>query len=140
MSTEEQATPKPQAPSDSTIIRPIGKIRNPWTVVLLMIVTLGIYTFFYYYRTFEELKNYRGRGWSGTLYLLFQFVFPFPLLAIPWLVPAYIGRMYDEAGMDKPISGNTGWWVFVPIAGIFIWLFKVQNRLNGFWSAKGARS
>lgn len=132
-------------PMDSSVIRtpltgprPVGKPRNPWMVILLSIVTLGIYGIVYYYSTFDELKNWRGQGWSGGLYLLFTFLFPFPLVAMPWLVPAYVGRMYAEDGQERPISGHTGWWVFLPILGGFIWLFRVQNCLNRFWETKAA--
>jgi hypothetical protein len=116
--------------------RPVGKERSPVAVILLAIVTLGIYAIIYNYCTFEELKNWRGQGWSGMLYLLFQFLFPFPLIALPWLVPAYVGRMYAEDRQEKPISGLTGFWPFLPIIGSIVWLVKVQNNLNRFWQLK----
>ena len=121
-----------------TSSKPVGKIRNPLTVLLLMIVTVGIYGIIWYYCIFEELRNRRGQGWSGALYLVFQIIFPFPLIAMPWLIPAYVGRMYEEDGQQKPITGMTGFWVFLPLIGGIVWLFTVQNRLNDFWSAKGA--
>lgn len=116
--------------------RPPGKVRSPLTVILLSIVTLGIYSIVYYYCTFEELRNYRGQGWSGLLYLIFQFFFPIPLIGMPWLLPAYVGRLYAEDGQPKPITGLSGFWVFLPILGPFIWLFSWQGRLNEFWERK----
>lgn len=116
----------------------LGKVRNPVTAVFLTIITLGIYSIVWWYSTFEELKNYRGQGWSGTLYLVFQFLFPFPLVALPWLMPAYVGRLYAEDGREKPITGLTGFWLLLPIFGAFVWLFKIQGNLNEFWISKGA--
>lgn len=123
--------------SNNPAVRPVGKVRSPVTVILLFIVTLGIYSIIYQYSLFDELKNWRGQGWSGGLYLIFMFLFPIPLIAIPWLVPAYIGRMYAEDNQEKPITGNTGFWFLLPIFGGIVWLFKVQNNMNSFWESKG---
>jgi hypothetical protein len=117
---------------------PIGKPRNPATAILLTIVTLGIYGIVWIYSTLDELKNYRGQGWSGLLYLLFQFLFPFPLIALPWLIPAYVGNLYAEEGRGKPITGSSGFWMFLPIIGAIVWFFKVQGSLNNFWNAQRA--
>ncbi|MDP8254349.1 MAG: DUF4234 domain-containing protein [Candidatus Alcyoniella australis] len=133
----------PVAPQPVTVVtgpKPVGAIRSPGIVILLILVTCGIYGIVYYYKTFEELRNWRGQGWSGGLYLLFTFLLPFMTFAIPWLLPAYIGRMYAEDGQPKPITGNSGWWILVPIAGGIIWLVVLQNRLNEFWASKGAQA
>ncbi len=53
------------------ITKPVGKVRNPIVVLILGIVTLGIYMIIWYYCIFEELRNWRGQGWSGVLYLIF---------------------------------------------------------------------
>ncbi|PKK86160.1 MAG: hypothetical protein CVT48_02330 [Thermoplasmata archaeon HGW-Thermoplasmata-1] len=133
---KSEAGGKMEKPMHPPIGRRTGKVRKPGIVLLLMIITFGIYGIIWYYCTFEELKNWRGQGWGGVLYLVFQFLFPIPLVAIPWLIPAYIGRMYEEDGREKPITGLSGFWIFVPLAGMIIWLVKVQKRLNEFWTAK----
>ncbi len=116
--------------------KPIGKSRNPWVVLILSIVTFGIYNIVWHYSILEELKNWRGQGWSGLVFIIFFLIFGIALIAIPWLVPAYVGRMYAEDGQAKPITGLTGFWVLLPIIGGVVWLFKVQNNLNAFWEAK----
>jgi hypothetical protein len=60
------------------------------------------------------------------------------LIALPWLLAAYVGRMYAEDSQTPPITGLSGFWIFVPFIGGIIWLVKVQRRLNEFWIAKGA--
>jgi hypothetical protein len=40
---------------------PIGKIRNPWMIIFLIPITLGIYGLVWYYSIIEELKNWRGK-------------------------------------------------------------------------------
>lgn len=136
-STEPTSVEETRAESINPAVRPVGKVRSPVTIILLSIVTLGIYSIIYQYSIFDELKNWRGQGWSGGLYLVFTFLFPIPLIAIPWLVPAYVGRMYAEDNREKPITGNTGFWFLLPILGGIVWLFKVQNNMNSFWESKG---
>ena len=136
-SMESTTAEKKRLESVSPAVRPLGKVRSPVSVILLSIVTLGIYAIIYQYSIFDELKNWRGQGWSGGLYLIFAFLFPIPLIAIPWLVPAYVGRMYAEDNRDKPITGNAGFWMLLPLVGGIVWLFKVQNNLNSFWESKG---
>lgn len=127
-----------QAPA-AAAAKPVGKIRNPWMVIILSIVTLGIYGIVYMYSTLEDLRNWRGTGWSGVLYLVFTFLFPFPLIALPWLLPSYVGNMYEADGQAKPITGMSGFWVLVPIIGGIIWILMVQGKMNDFWASKGAK-
>jgi hypothetical protein len=44
--------------------------------------------------------------------------------------------MYQASGRDKPVSGKTGWWVFLPLIGFIIWVVKVQGSLNRYWDAQ----
>jgi len=118
--------------------KPVGRVRSPFVVFILMIVTLGIYGIIYHYSTFEEIRNWRGQGWSGVAYLLFQFLLPPVALVIPWLIPSYIGQMYAEDGQAKPITGLSGFWIFLPLLGGIIWLFVCQNKMNEFWEQKMA--
>ena len=48
----------------------VGRHRNPLTVVLLSIVTLGIYLLYWIYITFAEVRAHRGKGTSGIVGLL----------------------------------------------------------------------
>lgn len=120
----------------TSFAKPMGKIRNPWVVLILSIVTFGIYNIVWHYSILEELRNWRGQGWSGMVFIIFFLIFGIALIAIPWLVPAYVGCMYAEDGQEKPITALTGFWVLLPIIGGIVWIFKVQNNLNAFWEAK----
>ena len=124
------------AVTPNSIAKPMGKSRNPWVVLILSIVTFGIYNIIWHYCILEELRNWRGQGWSGMVFIIFFLLFGIALIAIPWLIPAYVGRMYAEDGQEKPITGLTGFWVFLPIFGGIVWIFKVQNHLNAFWESK----
>ena len=112
-----------------------GKVREPLVVVLLMIVTLGIYALYWYYKTFDEMKQYRGAGLGGVLGLILAF---FCYIIAVFVLPSEVAALYRDAGREAPLSALTGLWVLIPFIGGIIWVFKVQNRLNTFWSSVGA--
>ena len=115
----------------------LGKIRSPWIVLLLSIVTLGIYSLYWQYAMFKEMKEYSGQGLGGVLGLVLAI-----LLSIVniFVMPSEIGNLYAAEGKPKPVQGTTGFWILLPLIGGFIWLFKVQGHLNKFWAAHGALS
>jgi hypothetical protein len=112
---------------------PVGKTRSSAAVILLTIVTFGIYGVIWQYKSFKELKDYTGQGIGGGLGLLFAI-----LLAIVnvFMLPAEVGNMYQASGQETPVSGKTGWWVLLPLIGLIIWVVKVQGSLNRFWEAQ----
>ena len=125
--------PAAAAPSTGTL----GKVRSPLGVLVLMIVTLGIYAFVYYFKTFKELKEYSGEGLGGGVGLLLTLFCGFLTV---FLLPAEVGNLYGREGREKPVSGITGLWNLVPLIGGLIWLWKTQGALNDFWESKGASS
>ncbi|HMD45843.1 MAG TPA: DUF4234 domain-containing protein [Acidimicrobiales bacterium] len=112
----------------------VGKVRNPWGVIGLTIITLGIYGLYWQYATFKEMKDYAGRGIGGGLALLFAI-----LLGIVnvFMMPAEVGDLYAAAGREKPVRGPTGFWIFLPFVGWFVWLIKTQNALDRYWESMG---
>ena len=53
----------------TVVIGGLGKIRNPWGVIGLSIITLGIYFIYWQYASFKELKDSSQEGnrrWAGT--------------------------------------------------------------------------
>jgi hypothetical protein len=114
---------------------PPGTVRNPVVVILLSIITLGIYFLYWEYASFKELKAYSGEGIGGGLGLLFAI-----LLGIvnAFMLPFEVGRLFARRGQPEPVSALTGFWVFLPLVGGIIWTVKTQGRLNDFWLAHGA--
>ena len=109
---------------------PIGEQRNVGTVILLSLVTCGIYGLIWAAKAHGEIKEHSGQGvgsgMGALLYLLFVGVF---------ILPSEIQKMYEADGQKSPVSAATGLWVF--LFGI-PWYIKVQGALNQYWASKGA--
>ncbi len=105
-------------------------------VILLSIVTLGIWTALWTWRTNDDLKKWNGDGLGPGIALVLWFVFS-PVLM--FTIPNEIGHMYERDGRGRPISAVWGLWVLLPLVGPFIWYFKVQRLLNEFWLSKGSQ-
>jgi Domain of unknown function (DUF4234) len=113
----------------------VGKLRTPLAVILLSIITLGIYGLYWQYATFKEMKEYSGEGIGGGVGLVFAI-----LLGIVniFLMPAEVGGLYGREGQEKPVSGLTGFWILLPFVGWIVWVVKTQGHLNHYWEAHGA--
>ncbi len=104
--------------------------------ILLMIVTLGIWGFFWTYRTSEDLKRYNGDGLGGVLGVVLYF---FIHVVLMFTIPNEIDQLYKRAGRPSPISAVWGLWFLLPIIGNIVWYVKVQRSLNDFWLSAGSR-
>jgi hypothetical protein len=113
----------------------LGKPRRPWVVALLTIITLGIYGLYWQYASFQEMNDYSGQGIGGVVGLVLALIFG---IVNVFVLPAEIGNLYFREGRTRPVSAVTGFWIFLPIAGWFVWVVKCQRRLNEFWVAHGA--
>ncbi len=104
-------------------------------MILLSIITLGIYSLVWQYQTFKEMKDYSGQGLGGGLALVLAIVFG---IINVFAMPAEVGNLYAMEGAEKPVSAGTGAWIFLPLIGGFIWLAKTQGALNAYWRSHGA--
>ena len=115
---------------------PVGNTRSIGLSILWAILTLGIYTFVWVYRTQEEIKRYSGNGVGGVLGLVIYIV----VNPVTWfVVPSEVRYMHEDLdGGTSPVRGVTGLWMLLPIVGLFVWFIKVQGALNRYWESKGA--
>ena len=115
---------------------PVGHTGSIGLSILWAILTLGIYCIVWTYKTQEEVKRYSSNGVGGVLGLVIY------ILISPvtfFIVPSEVRYMYEDLdGQTSPVRGITGLWILLPLAGPFVWFFKVQGALNRYWESKGA--
>lgn len=130
------------APAVAAQTGPVGEARSVGRTILLSIVTLGIYTFFWTYWTYDELQRYRKAGLGGGLglavYLLCFFIGILPIAITGVLLWSEIKSLYEEDGRTSPHTPLWGLWLLLPIVGPFVWYIPTQEALNDFWVSKGA--
>jgi Domain of unknown function (DUF4234) len=115
---------------------PIGETRSMGMSILWFVLTIGIYSYYWVYKTQEEVKRYSGNGVGGVLGLVIY------ILISPvtfFVIPSEVRYMYEDLdGGKSPVRGIYGLWILLPIAGPIIWWVQVQGALNRYWESKGA--
>lgn len=112
---------------------PMGQKRGVWFVILIGVVTFGIYWLYWVFKTQEEMKKRTGEGLGGVLGLVVWLVVS-PVSA--FVIPSELGNMYAGDGKEKPVTGLTGLWLFpfgIFVIPAIVWAVKVQGSLNRYW-------
>jgi Domain of unknown function (DUF4234) len=118
------------------------KIRSPWAVALLPVVTLGVYHVVWWYRVNRELRDYgRAKGYdlgqNPTNSVLA--IFPGVLIVIPPLVSYWRGtkRVQGAARVAgrEPVNGWIALILYL-VLSIGFWAY-LQWSLNQVWQTEG---
>jgi len=116
---------------------PLGNRRGVGFGILMFIVTLGFYSWYWVFKTQEEVKLHSGQGIGGVLGLVIWILLN-PVSA--FVIPSEIGAMYRKDGRESPVTAWTGLWLFpfgFLIITAIVWFVKVQGALNDYWESKG---
>lgn len=114
---------------------PLGHPRGIGFAILLFIVTFGLYSIYWVFKTQDEVKEHSGQGVGGVIGLVIYLVLSIVTI---FLIPSEVGKMYKLDGREAPFSGWTGLWLLLPIIGMFVWFIKIQGALNRYWESKAA--
>ncbi len=114
--------------------RPLGKRRSTGLVILLSIVTCGIWTIVWSFQNGDELQRWSGRGIGGVGYLLIT-VFVSPVTM--FLLAGEVEQLYRADGREPPITTIWGLWFLLPLIGNIIWYVRIQDAINSYWTAHG---
>ena len=112
---------------------PVGQTLDSGREALLSLVTCGIYYYYWVYLRGEELKEHNGEGLGGVALLLLSFV-----VVGPFLLAAEVEKTYQTDGRESPVSVLTALGLLIPLAGVYIYVNKMQTALNDYWVSKGA--
>jgi hypothetical protein len=114
------------------------KVRNPWAVALLPIITLGVYAIVWWYKINKEMKAYGeskgydlGQNPTNSALALF----PGGIIVIPALITFWNGtkRVQGAAKVSnrEPVNG----WIVLLLyifLSIGMWAY-LQSSLNQIW-------
>jgi Domain of unknown function (DUF4234) len=115
---------------------PLGQPRGIGFGIVMFIVTLGFYSWYWVYKTEEEMGQHTGEGLGEVLGLVIWILIS-PVMA--FVIPSEVGKMYEKNGQEPPVSGWTGLWLFpfgFLIIPAIVWFVKVQEALNRYWEGK----
>jgi hypothetical protein len=119
---------------------PVGKQRGVVFVIVLAVVTLGIYSLYWVFKTHDEMKRHTDDGLGGVLGLV-VWILVSPVSA--FVVPSEVGKLYTRDGGEAPITGWSGLWLFpgaILVIPAIVWFVKVQGSLNRYWESKASGS
>ena len=117
---------------------PLGRPRGIGFGILLFIITFGLYSLYWAYKTHEEMKQHTGDGLGGVLGLVVWIIIS---AVSAFVIPSEIGKMYERDGRTSPVSGWTGLWLFpgaILVIPAIVWFVKVQGGLNRYWESKAS--
>jgi len=112
---------------------PLGRPRGVGFGILMFIVTLGFYSWYWAFKTQEEMKQRTGDGLGGVLGLVVWIVIS-PVSA--FVIPSEVGAMYKKTGQRPSVTGWTGLWLFpfgFLIVPAIVWFVRIQGALNSYW-------
>lgn len=123
-----------------------AKIRSVVWVIVLPLITLGIYAFFWWYFIHRELRDYgRAKGTTelgtspGTSLLAVTLG---ALIIVPALVSIYNGFKRVQAGQRlaglEPLNGWIGLVLFIVFSPAL--MGYMQSGLNPVWQAQAAQT
>lgn len=119
---------------------PLGRVRSTGVCILLTIVTLGLYTWYWYYATHDEMKRHTGQGTEPVVALVLGILLS---IVMAFLTPNDVGAMYRRKNMPEPVSAVTGLWALLLgwffFVGAIVWFVKTNGALNAYWRSQGAR-
>lgn len=115
----------------------MGINRSPVMVIVLSIITCGIYNLYWHYVVGNEVNETLGKEAVNPM-LVFVGIICFPVLY-------YYMYMLDKAMIElaaergKSYSSNFALWVVCSLlagVGIYIEMMQVQTTLNEIWDAQ----
>ena len=119
-----------------------AKIRNPWGVLGLTLITIGIYFFFWWYYINREMKDLgQARGVdlgqnpvNSVLAVTIGWIVFIPAIVSEWTTSGRIQRSQEAVGIDRPASGPVIFILLFLISPVGLWY--MQSELNKVWNAQ----
>jgi hypothetical protein len=119
-----------------------AKIRNPWGVLGLTLITIGIYYFFWWYFINREMRDLgRARGvdlgqnpGNSVLAVSLGALIIVPAIISMWTTSDRLQRTQETAGVDRGANGPIVFILLLLISPVGLWY--AQNELNKAWRSQ----
>ena len=116
----------------------IGKTRNPVVVILLSIVTCGIYYIFWLYTAMDDLNKAAGREIINPVLFTVLSIFCSPLIYyVFYTVDKNLGEISRNEGTNY--KENFILWLILTVIcgiGLFIGLYQITEGFNELWAKR----
>ena len=121
-----------------------AKIRNPWGVIGLTLITLGIYYFFWWYFINREMRDF-GRARSvdigqnpgnSVLAITLGALIIVPAIISLWTTSGRMELAQETAGLQQRANGPIIFILLLLISPVGLWY--AQNELNKAWEAQAS--
>ena len=121
-----------------------AKLRNPWGVLGLSIITLFIYYFFWWYYINREMRDYgRARGvdlgqnpGNSVLAITLGALIIVPAIVSLWRTSDRIQRTQETVGFERGANGPIIFILLLLISPVGLWY--AQNELNKGWERQAS--
>jgi len=121
-----------------------AKLRNPWGVIGLTLITIGIYYFFWWYYINREMRDYgRARGvdlgqkpGNSVLAISLGALIIVPAIVSLWTTSDRIQRTQETAAIDRSANGPIIFILLLIISPVGLWY--AQNELNKAWERQAS--
>jgi hypothetical protein len=112
-----------------------GETRNPLLVLVLSIVTCGIYQIVWSYLVSEEINRAAGEKKIDPIIFFLLGIICFPLIFIGWYkIDEALFELNNRAGL--PANKNFVTWLLLCLLGVggLFMIYQVQEQLNVLWA------
>lgn len=103
-------------------------------MILLTIVTCGVWAVVWAYQNGDELQRFSGKGLGGPVHLVVTILLS-PVTM--FLLAGEVEQRYRDDDQDPPITTIWGLWFLLPVIGNLIWYLRIQDAINAYWTAHG---
>jgi Domain of unknown function (DUF4234) len=121
-----------------------AKLRNPWGVIGLSIITIGIYYIFWWYFINREMRDFgRARNTdlgqnpgNSVLAITLGALILVPALVSMWRTSDRIQRTQETAGVERGANGPIIFILLLVIGPVGLWY--AQSELNKAWERQAS--